>query len=171
MTTSFGLPKAAGVAAVTIVLAVALMQQTAPSVQAAFSDSDADGMLDVAEILAGSDPDDPASSPEDAGLSLVLGLPLCFDELDNDLDGLTDDADSGCVDSDGDIVSDPMEALLGSDPSDPGSFPEDSRLDDMLAFLGQPFFLCVDRFDNDGDGLVDEEDPGCEPLDSDSDGF
>ena len=144
-----------------LVMLAATLQQL-PSARAVDADADGDGVIDLAEQITGSDPDDPASSPEDAGLSFVLGLPWCFDEVDNDLDGLTDAADPGCADSDGDIVSDPMEALLGSDPFDAASFPEDSRLDDLGTFIGQPLFVCADGFDNDGDGLYDLEDPDCD---------
>jgi hypothetical protein len=141
------------------------------SASAAFNDSDGDGALDVAERIAGSDPNDAASYPESAGGGIYLGQPLCTDGVDNDLDGMTDAADPGCTDSDGDLVDDPVEVALGSDPNNNESIPEDSLLDAVLASLGFIEFQCNDELDNDLDGMIDAADPGCEPLDTDSDGF
>ncbi|MDZ4278252.1 MAG: hypothetical protein U1B78_03840, partial [Dehalococcoidia bacterium] len=149
-----------------------LASQYLPSpAQAAFDDSDGDTAIDLAEQIAGSDPADAGSTPETTGTEILTGFATCFDDVDNDLDGLTDDADPSCTDSDFDIVSDPGEVLLGSDPNDPASFPEDSRLDAVLDFYGIPIFFCADDFDNDGDGLADAADPGCAPIASDSDPF
>ncbi|MCH7991242.1 MAG: hypothetical protein IIC35_02325, partial [Gemmatimonadetes bacterium] len=164
----------------TILVAIALLvlavsQQTIPTTSAAFNDSDGDGATDAAEELAGSDPNDPDSFPESIAVESLTGfigphLPLCSDGIDNDLDGLTDGEDPGCTDSDGDSVSDPTEELLGSDPDDFDSVPEHARFDVFLESFGLPVFLCADFIDNDGDGLLDAEDPGCEPIDSDGDG-
>ena len=156
-------------------LVLSVSQQTTPTTSAAFNDSDSDGVSDTAEELAGSDPNDPDSFPESIAVELLtafLGpaLPLCSDGIDNDLDGLIDDEDPGCTDSDGDSVSDPTEELLGSDPDDFDSVPEHARFDVFLESFGLPVFLCADFIDNDGDGLLDAEDPGCEPIDSDGDG-
>ncbi|MCH8007646.1 MAG: hypothetical protein IIC91_02150 [Chloroflexi bacterium] len=165
---------------ITVLAAIALLvlavsQQTIPTTSATFNDSDGDGVSDLAEELAGSDPNDPNSLPESTGaefLSIFFGpsLPLCSDGVDNDLDGLTDGEDPHCTDSDNDIVSDPTEVLLGSDPNDSASFPEDARLDALLESVGLPVFFCADAIDNDGDGLTDADDPGCDPIDSDGDG-
>ena len=156
-------------------LVVAVSQQTIPTTSATFDDSDGDGVSDIAEELVGSDPNDPNSFPESTGaefLSALVGppLPLCSDGVDNDLDGLTDSEDPGCTDSDGDIVSDAAEEMLGSDPNDFASFPEHARLDAVLESFGVPVFFCADGVDNDGDGLTDADDPGCDPIDSDGDG-
>ena len=48
-------------------LVLAVSQQTIPTTSATFNDSDGDGVSDLAEELAGSDPDDPNSSPESTG--------------------------------------------------------------------------------------------------------
>ena len=165
---------------VTVLTAIALLvlaisQQTIPTTSATFDDSDGDGASDLAEELAGSDPNDPNSLPESTGTEFVtafLGFPLlvCSDGVDNDLDGLTDSEDPECTDSDDDIVSDPTEERLGSDPNDAASFPENALLDAILEGIGLPVFFCADGVDNDLDGLTDAEDPGCDPIDSDGDG-
>ena len=164
----------------TVLVAIALLvlavsQQTIPTTSAAFNDSDGDGATDAAEELAGSDPNDPDSFPESIAVESLTGfigphLPLCSDGIDNDLDGLTDGEDPGCTDSDGDSVSDPTEELLGSDPNAFDSLPEHARFDTLLESFGLPVFFCADFIDNDGDGLTDAEDPGCEPIDNDGDG-
>ena len=159
-----------GLAAVVAFLALAVAQPARPA-QAVFDDSDGDGVLDIGEEIAGSDPNDPNSVPESTGSVFLSGHPLCSDGFDNDLDGLTDADDPGCTDSDGDIVSDPAEEFLGSDPFDFASFPEDSRLDAILDFSGIPIFFCADGVDNDLDGLTDADDPGCTVIGSDGDDF
>jgi hypothetical protein len=57
------------------------------------------------------------------------------------------------VDTDGDTVPDDVEELYGSDPADAASTPE------ALAYDAN---TCSDGLDNDGDGLTDDDDPGCE---------
>ena len=47
---------------------------------------------DATEVIFGSDPRNPNSTPES---SVFFGT--CSDGLDNDLDGLTDAADPGCA--------------------------------------------------------------------------
>ncbi len=138
---------------------------------AAFNDTDGDGTIDIAELLAGSDPYDAASTPESAGGELYLGQPLCSDGVDNDNDGLTDANDPGCVDTDGDLVDDPIELLLGSDPNNADSIPEHSMIDAILATFSFVTFQCDDGLDNDLDGLIDDMDPGCAPFDTDEDGY
>lgn len=64
-----------------------------------------------------------------------------------------------------------METLLGSDPFDAGSFPEDTRLDIALIAFPDILPFCDDGIDNDLDGLTDGDDPGCAPIDNDGDGF
>jgi len=56
------------------------------------------------------------------------------------------------VDTDGDTVTDDVEELYGSDPEDADSMPE------ALAYDAA---TCSDGVDNDGDGLTDDDDPGC----------
>ena len=64
-------------------------------------DDDDDGYVDVAEAFGGSDPHDSDSTWE------LLGWDgTCSDGLDNDLDGVVDGDDLGCVDSDGDTNPD-----------------------------------------------------------------
>ncbi len=165
----------------TVLAAIALLvlsvsQQMISTSSAAFNDSDGDGMSDLAEAVTGSDPNDPDSFPESIFIDVLtsfLGpsLSLCSDGVDNDGDGLTDVDDPGCADSDGDSVSDPAEERLGSDPNDFDSIPEDARFDAVVEDFGLPIFFCADFSDNDGDGLTDTDDPGCEPIDSDGDGI
>lgn len=125
-------------------------------------DDDNDSISDTVEIADGSDPLDPASTPE-----------LC-DGIDNDQDGLIDDGypqtdtdNDGllfCVDldDDGDGVFDTQEIAAGSDPQNPLSTPEtcDGQDNDLD---GQS----DEGFDSDGDGLGDCVD-SC-PYDSDND--
>src|SRR5262245_56056602 len=107
-----------------------------------------------------------------AALTSCRGTPTrCDDGIDNDLDGLTDQADPGCaandgrdespdiphcrdgIDNDGDGLSD-----YGAGPTnDPGcDAPDDFDEQD-------PVRACNDGVDNDDDGLTDfVEDPGCD---------
>lgn len=123
-------------------------------------DDDNGGFPDQAELALGSDPRDPASTPEHFSFN-----GFCSDGLDNDGDGLTDGDDPGCrplLDSDGDGFPNPVEEFLGSDPANPASTPEHFVLPQT----------CIDGQDNDLDGLTDAADEGCFPLlDSDGDGF
>ena len=171
MVTHRRLLRSAVVIAATLLLVFTWAQTAPPTAEALFNDTDGDGFIDLGEELAGSDPNDPDSTPESNGAQFLSGLPVCSDGIDNDLDGLIDDDDPYCTDSDGDIVSDPAEVLLGSDPNDFASFPEDSRVDAIINFQGLPVFFCSDGVDNDLDGLVDLEDPGCAAIDGDGDGF
>ena len=123
-------------------------------------DDDNDSFPDHLESKLGSDPLDPASTPEH-----VVAQGTCGDGLDNDGDGAADANDTGCrpyQDFDGDGFPNVVEEHLGSDPNDPASKPEH--------FILTP--TCFDAADNDIDGLTDTQDPGCFPFrDSDSDGF
>jgi len=62
-------------------------------VQAQTTDTDGDGIADSTETTFGSDPTSPRSLPEHLGYDPAT----CSDGQDNDLDGATDSADSGCV--------------------------------------------------------------------------
>ena len=64
-------------------------------------DDDDDSFPSQMEELLGSDPFDAASTPE-----YTSDDAICSDGVDNDKDGTTDGADSGCVDGDGDSVAD-----------------------------------------------------------------
>lgn len=161
--------KFATIAAIAALAAVAWAQQDAPPVGAISTDTDGDLAIDIVEEIGGSDPGNLDSIPEDVLVALFTGLPVCSDGEDNDLDGLTDTGDSGCMDSDGDLASDQVEAFLGSDPEDAASMPEDSRADAVVEYYFFPIYFCGDGTDNDGDGLTDADDPGCAPVDSDGD--
>ena len=130
-------------------------------------DSDQDGFTDEAEFIFDSDGADSASTPESFFGYVQMNIPLCSNGRDEDLDGLVDDADPGCAESDFDghvmgPVEDAVEVLLGSDPSDPSSYPE-HFLFDAAVLPNMGYRLCEDGYDNDLDGLPDEEDPGCKP--------
>jgi hypothetical protein len=135
-------------------------------------DSDQDGFTNDAETVFGSNPDNPASVPESKVTSFLLSSSslTCFDGVDNDLDGLTDMNDTSCTDTDTDIIEDAVETLLGSNPEDPASFPEDSLFEGAVFSLTDFLFtFCSDNSDNDRDSLTDFDDSGC--LDSDGDRF
>lgn len=65
------------------------------------TDTDGDGFSDGEEAALESDPAMALSTPEDRSRTGI-----CADALDNDLDRLTDAADPGCNDTDGDTVPD-----------------------------------------------------------------
>jgi hypothetical protein len=134
-------------------------------------DTDGDGSADIVEMVFGSNPANASSTPEDRLVDMFVGTFACGDGLDNDGDTLVDGADLGCVDSDSDAVSDPVESSAGSDPNDSSSFPENASIDAALNALGYPWPFCSDGWDNDLDGLTDGADPGCVPQDTDGDGF
>src|SRR3990172_7437 len=170
MTTSLRLLKSFAIAAAAVFLALAAFQPGPRPAEAVFEDTDGDFSPDIIEIVTGSDPNNPNSTSESTEVDFVGGG-TCFDERDNDLDGLTDADDDGCSDSDFDIVSDATETFLGSDPNNSASFPEDSRFDTIAAGAGLPIFWCGDRLDKDGDGLVDGDDPGSTPIANAGDDF
>jgi len=87
------------------------------------------------------------SGPETTG-------PQCSDGVDNDGDGVADGADPGCH-SDGNAQNPASYVPSDTDETDspatgPSGEPEEG---------GKP--ECSDNKDNDGDGKVDEDDPGC----------
>ena len=57
------------------------------------TDTDGDGVSDAVENTYGSDPNNAGSTPE----ALLYSASTCGDLVDNDLDGSTDAADSGCL--------------------------------------------------------------------------
>lgn len=91
-------------------------------------------------------PDVDDNCPKDANVS----------QIDGNQDGMGDVCQA---DTDGDGVPDVEEVRFGSDSSRPDSIVED---------LGYSVPACIDGQDNDADGLLDGEDPGC--LDRDVDG-
>jgi len=101
-------------------------------------DDDNDGYLDDYEIACGSDPKDPAITPNDTDGDLI---PDCID-VDDDNDGYADDVDvfpldptewfdtdgdgvgdNADLDDDGDGWSDVDEVLYGTDPLDASDYP------------------------------------------------
>lgn len=116
-------------------------------------DSDGDGVSDLTEIDLQSKPYGAiggGSVPEDVS---VAGT--CSDSVDNDGDGGTDDADDGCLDADSDGFSDEREDTFGSDKNDVASTPENLNVQPTSQHV------CSDGLDNDGDDLVDLDDPSC----------
>jgi hypothetical protein len=87
-------------------------------------DADGDGWANPVESRLGSDPNDAAKTPESVA---VAGS--CFDGLDNDGDGQTDDADPGCT---------------APKPSDT-TFPDagSDAFDSSLSLDGYPFALDI----------------------------
>ena len=82
------------------------------------------------------------------------GGPQCSDMVDNDGDGVVDAADPGCH-TDGNPNNPASYNASDNDETDPrgtgGSGDDETR--------GRP--ECSDNRDNDGDGRIDEDDPGC----------
>ena len=140
-------------------------------------DDDNDGVSDVDEIAAGSDP------------LVANSLPETCDGSDNDLDGTVDegftntdgDAQADCVDSDddGDGFTDAAEIAAGSNPLNASSAPEicDGADNDLDGSVDEGFTNtegdsqanCVDT-DDDNDGVTDatEGTSGSDPLNASS---
>jgi uncharacterized repeat protein (TIGR02543 family)/LPXTG-motif cell wall-anchored protein len=114
-------------------------------------DTDGDSFEDKTEIEAGSDPNNPASNPNDI-----------------DGDGIPNDEDD---DIDGDGLTNDEEAILGTDPYDPDTdddgMPDGWEVDNGL----DPTDPTDANEDPDGDGLTNKEeyDNGTDPNDSDTD--
>lgn len=89
--------------------------------------------------------------------------PACSDGIDNDVDTLIDSADPGCSDStDTDEANTPDGGNGGNGGGDSGGGSGGG------GNSGGPAPECEDSLDNDGDGLKDMADPGCESA-SDND--
>ena len=138
-------------------------------------DNDGDGATDW--------PDDTDCAAQGAR-SEATPPPACSDGLDNDGDGLVDaEADPGCVDAQGawEDEVDQVEATVGECPAPQRSPARSGNTSDPAistqlwcppapdALLDPPH--CNDGRDNDRDGLIDDEDPGCaSPWDGDEAG-
>lgn len=113
-------------------------------------DPDGDDYVNQFEWTAGSDPNNPFSTPEYTLLDEQTGSNTCADRDDNDLDGHTDNGDAGCrltcddfgggkdrcSDSDRDGWLKYVEVMWGSDPDDASSTPE--NLGDCIDFDNEP---------------------------------
>ncbi len=156
-----------------------------------FDDTDGDGWLDFTEEEWGSSPNDASSTPEHGYI-----IETCMDGVDNDGDGSTDLADSGCridsdedglidaqdncpwdtnadqADRDGDGTGDACDYDADNDGWDDfteaewGSSPNDANSTPEHGYILE---TCMDGADNDGDGSIDLADAGCN-IDSDGDG-
>ena len=102
-------------------------------------DSDGDGYFDSEELSAGSDPNNPNSTPE------AWWYGTCEDGSDNDLDAATDKDDDNC--------GDPCEwpEPLPGDPPQP-----------------MPFYICDEDTDGDGYFDSEEVSSGSDPNDANS---
>lgn len=103
-------------------------------------DLDGDGFRNEIEQLAGSDPEDSKSQPEFVGNSET-----CSDNLDNDLDDSTDNADEGCIDVDGDTIPNFLDNCPRTKQASLSDYDEDGQGD-----------VCDE--DDDGDGVADATD-------------
>jgi len=127
-------------------------------------DNDGDGDVDLAD--AGCTDLMDGSESEDAE---ITDPAVCSDDIDNDGDGLTDSADPGCED-DEDVSE--RDALLSCDDGFDNDldgdidFGTDAGCDDALDPSESP--VCSDARDNDGDGLIDLADAGCQDADDSS---
>lgn len=84
------------------------------------------------------------------------------DQGDADGDGIGDVCDP---DDDGDGAVRPMEHATGSSDADAGAEPEHWACVGPPVVCGSALLPCVDGIDNDGDGFIDLDDPGCQvPL-------
>ena len=77
----------------TLAVSVLLLLGSGTHARAQVADTDGDGVSDSIETTYGSDPTSARSLPEALGYNVAT----CSDGQDNDLDGATDSADSGCV--------------------------------------------------------------------------
>ncbi len=83
------------------------------------------------------------------------GGPQCSDTIDNDGDGVIDAADPGCH-SDNDATN-----SQSYNPNDDDETDRRSGGGNTTGSGGETGVECADNRDNDGDGLIDEKDPGC----------
>lgn len=101
------------------------------------------------------------SMSDDSIVARISLGPACRDGLDNDGDGKTDAADSGCDGRDDRIEGDPEVGANCADGKD-NDGDGDTDADDAGCASGSTIESCRDGVDNDGDGFTDfPEDPGC----------
>jgi len=99
----------------------------------------------------------------------------CSDGIDNDQDGLVDEADPGCDAQDDDDEFNEVEPVFqcsdGIDNDQDGLVDLDDpgcdAQDDDVEFNEPVLFACSDGVDNDQDGAVDMQDVGCDSQDDD----
>ena len=109
-------------------------------------DDDADNLIDAADPACHTDGNAGNPSSYDGSLDdESLFIPQCRDGLDNDSDSVIDTADSGCH-TDGDA-------------SNAGSYDPDDNSESTTPGVENTLPLCSDGLDNDGDSLVDLDDP------------
>ncbi|PIR83985.1 hypothetical protein COU18_01085 [Candidatus Kaiserbacteria bacterium CG10_big_fil_rev_8_21_14_0_10_51_14] len=147
-------------------------------------DDDGDGFIDANDPNCHTDGNPTNSSSYDPNRSEAGPLPACTNGLDDDGDGKIDfPADPGCTSAIDTNETDPTTAPQCSDgidndsdalidTADPGchtdfnasnsSSYDASRNDEAAsASIGPAPSACSDGLDNDGDGLIDMNDPGC----------
>lgn len=107
-------------------------------------DTDGDGWIDTVENQLGSDPANPANTPESVAIPVS-----CFDGLDNDLDSFADDTDPGCQ---------PPDLFKGTFPAAGADrFESTINLDDYDLATGSG--ICPLDFQGSGPTVVERGDP------------
>jgi Ca2+-binding RTX toxin-like protein len=156
-----------------LAVAAAMFALGVTPVAAYHGDFDVDTYDDGVEVFTGSNGTSATSVPESlAADSLGITSGSCSNAVDDDGDGQTDVADSGCINTDGDsvlgvVLDDQFESSLASDPNNPGSTPEHWFLDYVS---GGTITSCTNGIDDDADGNgVDINDFFCN-IDVDLDG-
>lgn len=122
-----------------------------------FIDDDGDGLIDFLPGLDAGDPD--CSSLSDDSESTPAPVAACADGVDNDGDQLIDLADAGCSDA---ADTDETNAVVPPEDEEEGDGDNGGGNGNGDGGGGGSIPMCSDDLDNDGDGLVDGDDPGCE---------
>lgn len=162
----------------TLLIAVAMVPAQAQPAEDVLDqlDTDEDGFSDLKELLAGSSPQDPASTPIDRD-----GDGLNNTDEDRNNNGTVDpgETDPDQFDSDGDSFGDGYEVQKGSDPTNRLCRPHDIDCDSLYDYWERHYWGSIEPQgkwgDPDGDGLINHFEfyGGCNPLspDTDSDGM